>query len=74
MTRSTTRPRLRIPQVFTQSWTISYDAFMRGKADHILYEYACHEGNARNLKLMTGTDLSDTSARIALEHAPRVGK
>ena len=62
------------PQVFTRPWTISYDAFMRGKADHILYEYACHEGNARNLKLMTGTDLTDTRARIALEHAPRVGK
>jgi len=22
-----------------------------------LYEYACHEGNARNLKLMTGVDV-----------------
>ena len=62
------------PLVFTRPWTISYDAFMRGKADHILYEYACHEGNARNLKLMTGTDLSDTRARIVLEHTPRVGK
>ncbi len=49
------------PKVFTQPWTISYDAFMRGKEGHILYEYACHEGNARNLKLMTGTD---TKARV----------
>ena len=56
------------PQVFTQSWTISYDAFNRAADDHILYEYACHEGNARNLKLMTGTD---TEARVALEHVPR---
>ena len=45
------------PQVFTQPWTISYDAFNRAPEDHILYEYACHEGNARNLKLMTGIDV-----------------
>jgi hypothetical protein len=43
-------------------------------ATPILYEYACHEGNARNLELMTGTDIFDTRARTALEHAPRVGK
>ena len=42
------------PQVFTQPWTISYDAFNRAPEGHILYEYACHEGNARNLRLMTG--------------------
>jgi hypothetical protein len=45
------------PQVFTQPWTISYDAFNRAPEGHILYEYACHEGNARNLKLMTGIDV-----------------
>lgn len=56
------------PQVFTQPWTISYDAFNRGAEDHILYEYACHEGNARNLKLMTGTD---TEALVSLEHVAR---
>lgn len=56
------------PKVFTQTWTIAYDAFNRAPGDHILYEYACHEGNARNLKLMTGTD---TDAFIALEHLPR---
>ena len=44
------------PQVFTQPWTISFNAFNRAPEGHILYEYACHEGNARNLKLMTGTD------------------
>ena len=46
------------PQVFTQPWTISFNAFNRAPEGHILYEYACHEGNARNLKLMTGTDTS----------------
>ena len=45
------------PQVFTQPWTISYDAFNRAPEDHILYEYACHEGNARNLRMMTGIDV-----------------
>ena len=45
------------PQVFTQPWTISYDAFNRAPEGHILYEYACHEGNARNLRLMTGIDV-----------------
>jgi len=59
------------PKVFTQPWTISYNAFMRGEEDHILYEYACHEGNARNLKLMTGAG-GDIS--VALEHVAKVGK
>ena len=59
------------PKVFTRPWTISYNAFMRGAEDHILYEYACHEGNARNLRLMTGTD---TEARVALGHVVTVGK
>ena len=45
------------PQVFTQPWTISYDAFNRAPEGHILYEYACHEGNARNLRLMTGVEI-----------------
>jgi hypothetical protein len=59
------------PQVFTQPWTISYDAFMRGADDHILYEYACHEGNARNLRLMTG---AEGDVKVALEHVVKVGK
>ena len=45
------------PQVFTQPWTISYDAFNRAPEGHILYEYACHEGNARNLRMMTGVEI-----------------
>ena len=59
------------PKVFTQPWTISYNAFMRGEADHILYEYACHEGNARNLRLMTG---AEGDIQVALEHVAKVGK
>ena len=45
------------PAVFTQPWTIEFDAFTRASADHQLYEYACHEGNGRNIKLMTGVDI-----------------
>jgi len=59
------------PEVFTQPWTISYNAFMRGKSDHILYEYACHEGNARNLSLMTGANSATT---VALEHVAKVSE
>ena len=44
------------PNVFTQPWTLRYEGLKRAPDDHILYEYACHEGNGRNLKLMTGTD------------------
>ena len=44
------------PNVFTQSWTLRYEGLVRAPEDHILYEYACHEGNGRNLKLMTGTE------------------
>ena len=44
------------PNVFTQPWKIKYEGLRRAPEDHILYEYACHEGNARNLKLMTGAD------------------
>ena len=44
------------PNVFTQPWTLRYEGLRRAPEDHILYEYACHEGNARNLKLMTGAD------------------
>jgi hypothetical protein len=36
---------------------LAFDAFKRGKANHELFEYACHEGNARNIKLLTGVDI-----------------
>jgi hypothetical protein len=45
------------PRVFTQPWKIQFNAFTRAPADHQLFEYACHEGNARNIKLMTGFDI-----------------
>ncbi len=54
------------PQVFTQPWTIVFDALTRAPEDHMLFEYACHEGNGRNISLMTGTDID--AARV---HATR---
>ena len=45
------------PKVFTQPWKIRFNAFTRAPADHQLFEYACHEGNGRNVKLMTGFDV-----------------
>ena len=54
------------PQVFTQPWTIAFDALMRAPEDHMLFEYACHEGNGRNISLMTGTHID--AARV---HATR---
>jgi hypothetical protein len=44
------------PNVFTKPWKISFNAFLRAPKDHQLFEYACHEGNGRNVKLMTGFD------------------
>ena len=44
------------PNVFTQPWTLKYEGLVRAPEGHVLYEYACHEGNARNLKLMTATE------------------
>ena len=45
------------PKVFTRPWTISFDAFNRAPADHMLFEYACHEGNRNNILMGTGVDI-----------------
>jgi hypothetical protein len=45
------------PKVFTRPWTIRFNAFTRAPADHQLFEYACHEGNVRNIRMMTGFDI-----------------
>jgi hypothetical protein len=49
--------RIEDPKVFTQPWTVSYNAFYRGAKDHQLFEYACHEGNRDGIKMMTGVDI-----------------
>ena len=53
------------PNVFTQPWTISWNAFRRAPEDHILYEYACHEGNGRNIRLLTGDNFDGVVLKLA---------
>ena len=45
------------PAVFSQPWTVDFVGLRRASDDHMLFEYACHEGNGRGLSLMTGTDI-----------------
>ena len=51
------RATIEDPNVFTEPWTIEFDALRRAPDGHMLFEYACHEGNGRGISLMTGTDL-----------------
>ena len=50
--------RIEDPKVFTQPWTIAYYAFSRAPKGYVPVEYACFEGNDKNLLLMTNTDIS----------------
>jgi hypothetical protein len=50
------------PKVFSRPWTLSYDAFFRGAADHQLFEYACHEGNRDGILMMLGVDIDPDQA------------
>jgi hypothetical protein len=49
--------RLEDPKVYTRPWSFRFDAFKRGKPNHQLFEYACHEGNRKNIQLLTGVDI-----------------
>ena len=51
------RATIEDPEVFSQPWTIEFNALRRAPEGHMLFEYACHEGNWRNLELMTGVDV-----------------
>jgi hypothetical protein len=44
-------------KVFTQPWTIAFYAFQRAPKDYVPVEYACFEGNEKNLQLMVNTDI-----------------
>jgi hypothetical protein len=46
------------PKVFSQPWTIAFYAFARAPKDYVPVEYACFEGNEKNLQLMVNTDIS----------------
>jgi hypothetical protein len=52
------------PKVFTQPWKMSWDAFRRAPADYVFVEYACHEGNANNLQLMLGVDITRVRVNV----------
>ena len=45
-------------KVFTQPWTVAWYAFAKAPKDYVPVEYACFEGNEKNLFLMTNTDIS----------------
>ena len=45
-------------KVFTQPITLAWYGFARAPKDYVPIEYACFEGNAKNVLLMTNTDIS----------------
>jgi hypothetical protein len=52
------------PKVFTQPWTIAFYAFARAPKDYVPVEYACFEGNEKNILLMTNTDISGIRVQV----------
>jgi hypothetical protein len=51
-------------KVFTQPWTLAWYAFARAPKDYVPIEYACFEGNEKNLMLMTNTDISPIRVNV----------
>jgi hypothetical protein len=51
-------------KVLTQPWTLAWYAFARAPKDYVPVEYACVEGNAKNVYLMTNTDMSGIRVNI----------
>ena len=52
------------PKVYTQPWTVRYDAMKRAPADYVPIEYACHEGNERNIELLVNVDTTGVRVRV----------
>jgi hypothetical protein len=52
------------PKVFTQPWTVAYYALGRAPKDYVPLEYACLEGNEKNIYLMTNTDISGVRVNV----------
>ena len=50
--------------VFTQPWTVAWYGFARAPKDYVPVEYACFEGNEKNLLLMTNTDISGIRVQV----------
>ncbi len=51
------------PKAFTRPFTISFDALGRGRPDHQIFEYACHEGNRDGMLMMTGFDIDPSQGK-----------
>lgn len=51
-------------KVFTQPVTVAWYAFARAPKDYVPIEYACFEGNAKNVLLMTNTDVSGVRVTV----------
>ena len=49
--------RIEDPKAFTRPFTVSFDAMVRARPDHQLFEYACHEGNRDGILMATGIDV-----------------
>ena len=56
--------RITDEKVFTQPWTLAWYGFARAPKDYVPIEYACFEGNAKNVLLMTGTDVSGIRVEV----------
>jgi hypothetical protein len=52
------------PKVLTQPWTLAWYAFARAPKDYVPVEYACFEGNEKNVLLMTNTDMSKIRVNV----------
>ena len=50
--------------VFTQPWTLAWYGFARAPKDYVPVEYACFEGNANNIMLMTNTDIRGVRVNV----------
>jgi len=56
--------RITDEKVFTQPVTMAWYAFARAPKDYLPIEYACFEGNAKNILLMTNTDVTGIRVNV----------
>lgn len=56
--------RITDEKVFTQPWTVTWYGFARAPKDYVPIEYACFEGNAKNVLLMTNTDVTGVRVNV----------
>ena len=56
--------RITDEKVFTQPWTVAWYGFARAPKDYVPIEYACFEGNAKDVLLMTNTDVSGIRVNV----------